>query len=463
MQRTGDHAIVLGGSIAGILAARVLADRYARVTVVDRDHFPATGEHRNGAPQARHVHALLPRGKRTIDELFPGATEDLVERGALLGVMSSDAVVYLNGSRILRTDTGLEMLSLSRTLLEGYLRERLVDLDNVTTVEGCGVHGLATDAAGERVTGVRVLRRADDSAEQIIAGDLVVDATGRGSRTPRWLDELGYRAPAEERLEVEVSYTTAMYPRTRDDDGTHQIIVGGEADGTRGGAAIAVEDDRWTVTLAGLAGDRAPTDLDGFIAYAATLPIPDLHQLIRDREPLTEPIVMRYPASSRRHYEALERFPERLVVVGDALCSFNPVYAQGMAVAAVEAETLARCLDAGTARVGPRFFAAVTDTVDVAWEMAAGADSERVSAEGGASRRVRFIGAYLARLARVAGSDPVVAGAFLDVVAMVSHPKTLLHPRIVGRVIAGSLARHRRGGVADDVAEAPRASIAGAR
>lgn len=462
MEGIRDHAIVLGASMAGVLAARVLADRYERVTLVERDHLPHPGEHRRGVPQGRHVHALLTRGAREIEELFPGATDQLVAQGAVLGVASRDMTVSLSGTQLCRTDAGLEMLSVSRPLLEGHLQTRLLDLANVSTLEGCEVHGLTANLDRTRVTGVRVLQRADDSAEEILDADLVVDATGRGSRSPTWLGSLGYPTPREEEIGIRLAYTTCEYPRRTEDEDA-QIIVGTNPPGRRGGGAIAVEGHRWVVTLAGVLGDHAPTDRRGFVEYASTLPIADIYELIRDREPLTEPVLMRYPASRRRRYDEVARFPEGFLVTGDALCNFNPIYGQGMSVAAVEAATLARCLDVGDERIGPRFFEATGTTIELAWEMAAGGDAAYDEIEVSRPPKARLIDRYLQRLTRVAGQDPEVAAAFMRVIALVASPTTLLQPRVAWRVLGGTRRNVRTAARPDRVPEWSGAPSSGER
>lgn len=433
MKPIGDHAVVLGGSMAGVLAARVLADRYRRVTVVERDTIPAVGVRRRGVPQDRHIHALQTRGKRAIERLFPGATEELVQRGAVIGDWGSTATMCFEGHRLRRVETGLDLLALSRPLLEGHLRARLERLGNVTLLVGCEVHGLVIEE--DRVTGARILQRRDGGAEEVLSADLVVDATGRGSRLPRWLLELGYPAPREDETGLDVTYVSCRYPRETSDEG-HAIIISAVPPGRRGGGAIAVEGDSWMVTLGGVLGERPPTEVAAFVDYAATLAIPDVHELVRGREPLSEPVLMRYPTGRRRRYELLDRFPGGLVVLGDALCSFNPVYGQGMTVAAAEAIALGECLEAGGDAVGQRFFSAVADLVGDAWGMAADGDAQYARTSP-PSLPERLAARYRSRMLETAAADPVVARSFREVMAMTARPTSLLHPRVVARVLAG--------------------------
>ena len=186
-RRLGDRAVVLGGSMAGLLAARVLADAYPEVVVVERDELPDAPAHRRGVPQSRHIHGLLARGQQALEELFEGLTADLVARGAPAGDMLEHVRLYFGGHRLQPGDSGLLALQASRPLLEAALRARVRALPSVEFMDRCDVAGLTSTSGGGRVTGARVVRRLDGSAEQILPADLVVDATGRGSRTPAWL------------------------------------------------------------------------------------------------------------------------------------------------------------------------------------------------------------------------------------------------------------------------------------
>jgi 2-polyprenyl-6-methoxyphenol hydroxylase-like FAD-dependent oxidoreductase len=209
-RQIGDRAVVLGASMAGLLAARVLADRYGQVTVVDRDQLPAAGSHRRGAPHGRHGHALLARGQRALEELFPGFSADLVAHGAPAGDPLANGRWYLNGQRLRQAPTGMVALCASRPLLEGHVRARVRALPNVTFLDACDLLGLTTTPDGRRVTGARVRHRTG-GAEEVLGADLVVDATGRGSRTPTWLEALGYTRPETEQVRIGLGYATRTY------------------------------------------------------------------------------------------------------------------------------------------------------------------------------------------------------------------------------------------------------------
>jgi 2-polyprenyl-6-methoxyphenol hydroxylase-like FAD-dependent oxidoreductase len=441
MAAIAEHAVVLGGSLAGLAAAAALAERFERVTIVERDTLPGIGADRKGVPQGRHAHALLPAGVEGLSELFPGIVDDLAAAGAAIIDQATKFRLYLGGGRVCQPPLDRRGVSATRPLIEGLVRARVRGLANVRFVEACDALGLLTTADRATVTGVRMLRRADSSAEEACVADIVVDATGRASRTPAWLAELGYAPPAEERIHVGVRYTTRFFHRHPDDlDGCLQVLVGAEPGDRRGGFATVVEGDRWQVTLAGMLGERAPADLDGFTAYAGSLPATrDISDVVAGAAPRGDAATTTYPANTRRRYDRLTRFPERYAVIGDAVCSFNPVYGQGMSVAVQEALSLAGVLDAGgLPSVGRRFFAASRRVVDVAWSLATEADLADPQVQGPRTRRWQVTNAYMRRLLPVAHRDPVVAQTLLGVIGLVAPPERLVHPRILWRVATGA-------------------------
>jgi 2-polyprenyl-6-methoxyphenol hydroxylase-like FAD-dependent oxidoreductase len=431
----GDRAIVLGASMAGLLAARVLADAYSEVVVVERDELPYGAAHRRGVPQSRHIHGLLARGQQAIEELFDGITAELVDRDAPAGDMQEGMRAYFGGHRLHPGRAGLLALQASRPLLEAAVRARVRTLPSVRFMDRCDVAGL-TVAAGGRVTGARVIRRLDGSAEQTLTGDLVVDATGRGSRTPAWLEMLGYPRPPVQRVPIGLGYASRTYrlvPGLLDSD--LGILVAPTADYPRGGALATMENDRLLVTLFGILGDHPPTDPVGFTDFAATLQFPDIHNALCDAEPLDEPVPFRHPTSVRHRYERLTRFPDGLLVMGDAVCTFNPIYGQGMSVAALEALALRVHLQQHTRPRPGRFFRQIGRIVDVAWNMATGGDLAFSGVVGQRTMQMRVLNGYLAKLLASAAHDPRLARAFLRVTGLVDPPQALLAPRVAARVL----------------------------
>ena len=434
-----DHAVVVGASMGGLLAARVLSERYASVTVVDRDHLTDEPEPRRGVPQGRHAHGLLARGREALEELFPGLTAELVDGGAPLTDVQSE-FRWVNGGRLLcQAPSGLLGLGVSRQLLESRIRARVRALPNVTIADGCDAAGLAIPADQSRVTGLRVLRRSGDSAAQVLPADLVVDATGRGSRSPQWLEAIGYPAPETEQVHIGLAYGSRSY--RRDPSGPQGAAIAATPGNPRGGAMLPQEGNRWIVSFGGMLGDAAPLDHEGYTAWAGTLPSPLIHDVIRDAEPLSDAARYRFPVSTRRRYERLRSFPAGYLVVGDAISSFNPVYGQGMTVAAVEAVALRDCLAEGTADLARRFFPAAARIVDTPWDISVGGDLRFPDVVGPRTGKVRMVNAYLERLHVAAAQDPAVGRAFLRVVNLLDRPESLLSPGLVVRVLGGSSGR----------------------
>lgn len=436
----GKHAIVIGASMGGLLAARALADHYDQVTIVERDTFPTRGENRKGVPQGRHAHALLPSGRAVIEALFPNISQELVSQGAILADAGTKSVRCISGSYHGRFPSGVQALYVSRPRLEAQVRARLLALPHVTVIENCNVLGLSASADRSRINGVSLVRRNEGDQAELLSADLVVDAAGRGSRSPAWLEALGYDRPEEEQVQVDVTYASRVYRRKPGQAQDAYIVnITPTPPNRRSGVMIAMEDDRWLVTLVGYLGDEPPTDPEGFLAFAKTLPAPDIYEAIRHAEPLGEVIPAKYPASMRRHYEKLTRFPQGYLVFGDAISSFNPTYGQGMSVAALEAQILQRCLAEGDENLVQRFFAQASQLVDIPWSIAVGGDLRFPAVIGKRSPIQPVINWYMNKLHRAAQVDPQVVRAFGLVANLRAAPSSLLHPRVAWRVLLGNL------------------------
>jgi 2-polyprenyl-6-methoxyphenol hydroxylase-like FAD-dependent oxidoreductase len=429
-----DQAVVLGGGIAGLLAARVLADEYLNVTIIERDHLPTSGEQRRGVPQGRHAHGFLPGGVQVIEELLPGVIDGIVAQGAHAGDILANVRWYLQGRILRQAQTGLTMLSASRPVLEAVIRRRVLALPNVTLLDGHDVVGVAASPDRRRITGVRTTSVAGDMA-RMLPTDLVVDASGRGSRAPIWLTELGYSAPEGDRVTIDVAYSTRIFDAPPDILGDDMIVVAGRHAGQRrGGVLQRIEGDRLMVTLAGVLGERPPLALEEFLAYAQTLSTSDIHEAIRTLPPVGEAASFRCPTYVRHRYERLKDLPSGLLVLGDAVCALNPLYAHGMSVAAMNAMTLRKELCLGDEPDPREFFAKLSPTLDQPWFLAVGADLAIPGATGPALPPSPTTGEYLLQLQRAAAQDADVATSLVRVNALMDPPSALLAPEIVDRV-----------------------------
>jgi 2-polyprenyl-6-methoxyphenol hydroxylase-like FAD-dependent oxidoreductase len=437
---TGRTAVVIGASVGGLLAARALADHYEQVTLLERDTFPAAPAHRKGTPQSRHAHAVLVRGLEIMESYFPGLIATLVAQGADYGDVSQNARWFHEGGYHQPALSGHNAINVGRPLLEATLRARLLEFPNVQIVEGCDVLGLLTTPDQARVNGLRLLRRRAGSAEESLAADLVVDASGRGSRSPAWLEALGYERPPADVIEIGVSYTSCEYRRRpQQGAGPVALIVAASPEYPRGGVLLSQEGGRWILTASGYLGTQVPLTHAGLLEYVRGMAVPDIYELIKDAEPLSAPVAYKIPSNLRRHYERLSRFPQAYLVFGDALCSFNPIYAQGMSVAALEATALGACLEHGEGRLAERFFAQASAIIDTPWSTAVGNDVRFPAIAGPRTPMTRFITWYLGKLHHAAQHDAALSIAFLKVVNLLEPPPSILRPAVVWRVLRGNL------------------------
>ncbi|MFI0366580.1 NAD(P)/FAD-dependent oxidoreductase [Actinomadura sp. 1N219] len=432
-ERGRDVALVLGGSMAGLLAAKTLSETFSEVLVVDRDELSGVRGPRRGVPHGRHAHGLLARGQQILQNEFPGLTEELIEAGVETGDFNGDIRWILNGQRLRPAHAGLACVPATRPVLEYHIRKRVEALPNVSFRERRDIVGLVASSDGRRVTGARVH---GDSAETLSA-DLVIDATGRASRTPVWLEELGYERPPEEKVKIGLAYTTRHFQLKSDPFGGDLAIIPVATPSHPRGAffyKLPGGGGRIELSLTGILGDYPPTDPDGFLEFTRTLPVPDIYQAVCDAEPLDEAVSFRFPASVRRRYERMARFPEGLLVMGDAASSFNPVYGQGMTTAALEMLTLRRHLEQDGLPRPRRFFNDIARDINAPWDFSSGADLGYPEVEGRRTPKIRMANAYIARLHAAAVHDSALTTAFIRAAGLIDTPQALMRPSVMLRV-----------------------------
>ncbi|MGH3508274.1 MAG: FAD-dependent oxidoreductase [Nocardioidaceae bacterium] len=446
MGRSGERAVVLGASMSGLLAARVLADHYDEVIVVERDSLPEPGHTRRGVPQARHAHVLLPSGGAIIDELFPGLLDALAAES--VPVLSDRANFRFSLSGHVFTQEGEPydpIYQPSRALLEGRIAERLRAVPQVEVREGYDVLGLVAGDAGNAVTGARVQRRVGDSAEERIDADLVVAATGRSGRSGHWLGEMGYDPPAEEELKIDLMYVSCRLSMPVDRLGVARAVLTGPTPERPTGMAFFVQEHGvWMLTAAGYGGHHPPTEWPALLDFLRSCTPPEIVLAIEEADRLTDLHTHRFPANLRRRYDRMTRFPAGYLVIGDAVCSFNPIYGQGMSVAAMESVALRNCLDDGGQDLATRFFKQAAKDAGVAWDLATGADLSMPCVEAPRPLQARALNTYVDRIQAAAESDPDVARQFLRVTWLLDPPTRLMHPTMMAKVMWRS--RRRRSG-----------------
>lgn len=431
---TSSHAIVIGGSVAGILTARALSNHFGRVTVIERDTLPQGPEYRDGVPQAHHAHALLAQGQTIMQEFFPTLKADLAELGSPEMHWGWDTATMSPGGWLRRFKTGIVTNVCSRIGLEWLLRRRLAEMPNVSILEQQEVTALLSNAERDTITGVALRSRADRS-EQTILGDLVVDASGRGSKTPEWLKTLGYTAPEETVVNAFLGYSSCWYtPPANFEYAWKVLLVNSRPQWgiKRGGAAFVVEGNRWIVTLAGMNRDYPPTDHEGFLEFAKSLTSPYLYEAIHKAEPISPVYGYRRTDNRQRHYEK-QRMPENFIVMGDAYCCFNPIYGQGMTAAAIEARLLNEVLAGykSTALQGfsKDFHQRLAKFARHPWLMATGEDLRYPETEGELEFSLRLAQKYIDRFVRILPYSEEASQAFMELMNLTRKPHSLLTPK----------------------------------
>lgn len=441
------HAVVIGGSIAGLLASRVLAEHCERVTLVERDRFPDTAVPRKGLPQAHHLHVLLARGREALEELFPGIGEELAAAGAEMIDAGQDIAWLTRSGWGARFRSEICSFACSRPLVDHVLRRRVTAIGNVAIREASEVTALQFTTDARQAVGAVVSRRDRSSpGREEIAADLIVDASGRNSRTPEWLKAAGSAVPDETVVDAHLGYASRLYrrPDAASADWKCLYVQAAPPERTRGGVAFAIEGNRWIVTLGGIGGDYPPTAEAGFRQFMGSLASRELADVVEHAEPLSPIAGFRATENRWRHYERLAAQPEGLLVLGDAACAFNPVYGQGMTMAALGALVLRQSLRQTFAArpasppdgLARRFQHALAHINKAPWLLATSEDFRSPLFDGarpGLSSRLMH--RYLDRLVAHTTRDQDLRKVFLGVLHMVRPSAMLFRPDTFAKVM----------------------------
>jgi 2-polyprenyl-6-methoxyphenol hydroxylase-like FAD-dependent oxidoreductase len=424
------RAVVIGGSMAGLLAARVLSDHFAEVTIVERDRFPDGADFRAAVPHGRHAHALLERGRRIVEALLPGIQDEMIAAGARLLDATRDFSWLSWFGESVRYESGLPALAVSRLMLEHHVRRRVLALPRITTRQGAVVAGLAGSA--ERVTGVRL-----DGGE-IIEADLVVDGGGRESAAQRWLEALGVTPPADSVVKPFIGYATRWYeaPPTKMWDRDLVIMTARPPHYTRTMFLVPIENGRYIVTMAGLNGDYPPTDEAGLTEWTRSLELPGVSEWVAAARPLGPIYGFRFEQNRLRHFERC-KLPGGFIAVGDAVASFNPIYGQGMSTAAMSAELLQALLGAGVdaGALSRTFHRRLAKLLAPAWDQTTTEDLRFPGTEGKRKLAHKIMYAYIDRVFLLTATFPEVRTALYGVLGMTEPATHLFKPSVLWRVL----------------------------
>lgn len=423
-------AAVVGGSIAGLLAARVLSSAFERVLVLERDDLSRAGP-RQGVPQANHAHVLLAAGSAVLERLFPGLFRTIEQAGGLCIDSSEYNNWFHFGCWKRRFESGIRGHAQSRLLLEAELRRRVLALPNVT-LRHARVENLAWPAGKPQLS---------IGAERVDV-DFLVDASGRASKLPELLEAAGFERPREESVVVDVMYTSARFSPQRKRDWLGLLLYPEPPLGKRAGAALPLETGEVIVSMFGWCGERSQHDDASFRAFAESLPQPELAEFLAGATRVSDFHQYNYREARLRHYASLSRLPPCTIAIGDALCSVDPVFGQGMTVAALSAGVLEQCLSTTDDDPARRYWARVPAAYRTAWELSTTEDFRYPEVAGRRPFGIRAAHWYTAQVHRLTASDDDVYRRFARVMHLLEPPSHLFHPSVMRKVLMRSLSRH---------------------
>lgn len=430
------HAIVLGGSFGGLMTARVLSAHYRQVTILEKDavhHYP---EARKGQAHTQHLHGFLPCALAILSRYFPGFKKDVTDHGGIVNDFGTAMNWFSHGGFKKNVHLGIQGVSLSRSLLEHLVRERVLALPNVRLLDKTTVSRLDFSEDLTQVKGVVIHKI---NGDMILGADLVVDCTGRGSRMPQWLMDAGYDEVPVNKVKIDVTYTTRVYKRAKDDAmGRNWIACTPDAPSERrNGAAFPIEGDRWIISVGGWHGEKAATDEEGFLAFLKTLPNQNIYDIASTCEPLSDIFQYKYPVSIKKNYEKLRRFPLGLLVLGDAVSSFNPVYGQGMSSVCLQVVELDKLISARVEghRLAKVYFKRIQKIKNKLWSMSTSEDFRFPETTGNRPFGIDITNKYVSMVHKAAITDEKVSKAFLKVMGLIDPPAKLFSPMMLWRIL----------------------------
>lgn len=433
----GDQAVVIGAGMGGLMAAEVLSRHYARVVLVDKDGLPEAHVPRRGVPQGNHVHTLLTQGRINLERLFPGFTDAVLANGATWAKALKEFKVYDAAGWFPETDIGLDMVTCTRPLLEGTVRDFVGRNERVEIRDLHRVESWRFD--GNAVAGVEI---ASERGKEFLPCDLLIDASGRAGRSLAWLEEAGFGPVDETTIEIGLAYASAIFQRPNNwEFGDQTIFVSGDPkQGERGGAIFAIENDCWLVSLTGRFDWQPPTDPDEFIEFARTLDVPTVYDWLSQAERITPIQIYRPRYSKWRRYDRLERYPDRLLPIGDAIAQVNPARGQGMTLASVHAVKLLDELDARSASgaglegLARSYFDKVRGFTQSVWEGLETAEYRCEGVKGDRPSDIQMRIAFMNAIRTIAHDDQEVLRLLMRVGHLVDPPEVLQRPDIMAQV-----------------------------
>jgi len=431
----GKRAIVIGGSIAGKLSARVLSEFFEEVIVLEKDQKNDSIAIRKGVPQGSQGHVLLKSGEEILEELFPGIIEEMVKEGSTVSDFAQDLLWFHYGCQKKRFNSGLSMIQQSRPFLEWHIQKKMEKIPNIDFRYGCKVTKLILNAKKE-ISGVTV--ETLDGKPMNLSGDLVVDASGAASFAPKWLEELGFNKPEKTEVKVDLFYASMIFRKlAAGGSNWHSLLIyPNPPKQTSGGTISPIEGNRHLVTLLGYGFESLPSDHSSFLQYAKNLNQPDLYEAIKTSVPESGIQIYRFPALRRFHYDKMKQFPAGLLVMGDSFCRIDPVFAQGMSIAAMEAEVLRKLLKAFKTKgiLTKDFHRKISKIIDIPWLIALTEDFRFRHTSGKKPIGLSVLQKYVKNVVQACSYNEKVYRQFMNVLHLKAHPVSLFKPAILNAV-----------------------------
>ncbi len=441
----GKRAVVIGAGISGLAAAQVLADHFNEVVILERYDLPSTATPRSGVPQGRHTHMLLSGGLQALCDLFPNFSGYLANAGAHAVDLGLQLDYNFPGLKSLpRRQLGVSTFAATRPLIEFAIRLRVKERRNIRLRSGSRVTEIVATPDGDAVASVSYMGRHGELEN--LPADVVIDASGRAMPTLEFLQAVGRVIPEDTVIRVDLAYSTAVYslpPGAM--PGTKALLTMANApERSRSAAMVLREDNNWFVTLAGRGTELPPADSHGFLEFAQGLETPAVYNAISSGRLQSEILRFAFPESRRRHFESIGNLPRGLIPIGDSVCRFNPIYGQGMSVAAQEAVVLRNLLARQATQADPldqlgqKFIAEIQPLIDAPWALAVLPDLAYPDAQGERPADLAESLEYQAALHRAAIHDPVIHQLLVEVLNLLKPASVLAAEDIAERVTARS-------------------------
>jgi 2-polyprenyl-6-methoxyphenol hydroxylase-like FAD-dependent oxidoreductase len=432
------HVIVIGASIGGLLTARMLRNHFEKITILEKDTVNDFPESRKGQPHTKHLHGLLPAGLNVMLQYFPTLMYELKQAGAMIIDFAESMQWFTHGGYRKSFNMGMPAVFSSRPLLEQVIRKNVLNTPGIELRDNITVKKLITTEDTTTVVGVETELK-DEKQSSFLYSDLIIDVSGRGAKTFQWLKEMEYDVPPVSEVKINIGYATRLFERDANNPNSKKWFFNTPVAPFEygSGGAFPIDGNRWIVTLSGWHGKYPETDEQSFNEYARNLSANDVYNIVSTCKPVSDISQYKYASSLRKHYEKLNRFPVGYLVLGDAMCSFNPIYGQGMTSAALQVKALDELLQTGIAdiKLSKAFFSKAAKIIDIPWRLSVGEDFRYTETTGPKPAGVNLINKYVSKVHKATLKDKVVCEAFLKVMSLLKSPTSLFHPKIFWRVM----------------------------